>query len=406
MSALKYWVWLAECRGVSNQAVLALLRHFGSPEDVFYADTGEILLTEGITREQAKALEDHKLDKADKILADCQRLGLRILTIQDAEYPGRLQNIYDPPCLLYVKGRLPAIDEEAAVAVVGTRDCTPYGVACAEKLGYGLASGGAVVVSGLAKGIDAAAMSGALQAGYPTVGVLGTGVDVVYPACNKALFAQVEQNGCLLSEFLPGTRAFKWNFPRRNRIISGLSVGVVIVEAPERSGALHTARAALEQSRDLYAVPGNVDLPSFAGSNQLLREGACPVCCGWDVMSEYTSLFPDKIRKVHFRAEGTSPAAEPTPRQTIKKKEPKQPERKKDIDNTPAAAYIDLNTALQGLPEQERAIVSCLTEGEKLVDEVIAATGIPSGQFLRQLTMLELKGLIVRLPGNRLALRK
>ena len=181
---------------------------------------------------------------------------------------------------------------------------------------------------------------------------------------------------------------------------------MVIVEAPEKSGALHTARAALEQSRDLYAVPGNVDLPSFAGSNQLLREGACPVCCGWDVMSEYTSLFPDKIRKVHFRAEGTSPAAEPTPRQTIQKKEPKQPERKKDIDNTPAAAYIDLNTALQGLPEQERAIVSCLTEGEKLVDEVIAATGIPSGQFLRQLTMLELKGLIVRLPGNRLALRK
>ena len=123
-------------------------------------------------------------------------------------------------------------------------------------------------------------------------------------------------------------------------------------------------------------------------------------------MSEYTSLFPDKIREVHFRAEGASPAAEPVPRQTIKKKEPKQPERKKDIDNTPAAAYIDLNTALQGLPEQERAIVSCLTEGEKLVDEVIAATGIPSGQFLRQLTMLELKGLIVRLPGNRLALRK
>ena len=165
MSALKYWLWLTNLRGLGNQARLALLRHFASPEDVFYADKGEILLTEGITREQASLLEDHRLEEADRILADCQRLGIRILTIQDAEYPARLKNIYDPPCLLYVKGRLPAFDEEAAVAVVGTRDCTPYGVACAEKLGYGLTQGGAVVVSGLAKGIDAAATRGALRAG-------------------------------------------------------------------------------------------------------------------------------------------------------------------------------------------------------------------------------------------------
>ena len=245
MSALKYWVWLAECRGVSNQAVLALLRHFGSPEDVFYADTGEILLTEGITREQAKALEDHKLDKADKILADCQQLGLRILTIQDAEYPGRLQNIYDPPCLMYVKGRLPAIDEEAAVAVVGTRDCTPYGVACAEKLGYGLASGGAVVVSGLAKGIDAAASRGALRAGGVTVGVVGNGLDVHYPYESRYLYEDIAAAGALLSEYPPGTEPAGNHFPARNRIISGLSLATLVVEAPERSGALITAETAL-----------------------------------------------------------------------------------------------------------------------------------------------------------------
>ena len=180
MSVLKYWVWLSELRGLGNQTRLALLRHFGTPEDIFFADEGEILLTEGITRAQADTLKNHDLKAADRILADCQRLGLRILTFQDAEYPGRLKNIYDPPCLLYVKGRLPAFDEEVAVAVVGTRDCTPYGENCAEKLGYGLTNGGAIVVSGLAKGIDAAATRGALRAGGITVGVVGNGLDVDY----------------------------------------------------------------------------------------------------------------------------------------------------------------------------------------------------------------------------------
>ena len=173
MSALKYWLWLTELPGLTNQTRLALLRHFPTPEDVYYADPEEVLLTEGITREQAKLLEDKDCSGADRILADCQRLDLDLLTIQDAGYPNRLRNIYDPPCLLYVRGRLPAIDDEASIAVVGTRDCTPYGVSCAEKLGYGLAAGGAVVVSGLARGVDSAALRGALRAGGTVTAVLG-----------------------------------------------------------------------------------------------------------------------------------------------------------------------------------------------------------------------------------------
>ena len=172
MSALKYWLWLTELRGLRNQTRLALLRHFGSPEDIFYADEGEILLTEGITRDQASLLKDHSLDGADQILAECQRLGYQILTLHDAAYPGRLENIYDPPCVLYVRGQMPAFDEECAVAVVGTRDCTPYGVSVAEKFGYGLAAGGALVVSGLARGIDASAHEGALRSGGITAAVL------------------------------------------------------------------------------------------------------------------------------------------------------------------------------------------------------------------------------------------
>lgn len=295
MSALKYWLWLTGLRGLKNQTRLTLLHRFGSPEDVFYADAGEILLTEEITREQAALLEDHNLDAAERIWEDCCRLDLRILTIADAEYPGRLRNIYDPPCLLYAKGRLPALDEEAVVAVVGTRDATPYGVACAEKLGFGLAKGGAVVVSGLARGIDTAATRGALRAGGCTVGVAANGLDICYPRENCYLYEDVAAAGVLLSEYPPGTEPYKTNFPVRNRILSGLSLATLVVEAPERSGALITADTAVEQGRDVFAVPGPIDAPNSAGCNRLLKEGAGLVRDAWDILEEYEARFPDKL---------------------------------------------------------------------------------------------------------------
>ena len=384
MSALKYWVWLAECRGVSNQARLALLRHFGSPEDVFYADAGEILLTEGITREQAKALEDHKLNKADKILADCQRLGLRILTIQDAEYPGRLQNIYDPPCLLYVKGRLPAIDEEAAVAVVGTRDCTPYGVACAEKLGYGLASGGAVVVSGLAKGIDAAASRGALRAGGVTVGVVGNGLDVHYPYESRYLYEDIAAAGALLSEYPPGTEPAGSHFPARNRIISGLSLATLVVEAPERSGALITAETALEQGRDVFAVPGPIDAPASVGCNRLIRDGAGLVSDAWDILREYAGRFPEKLKQEEAREQ---PAV--LGYQARQKSEPK-----------PVPPSLDMKKS--DLTDDQLALLRAMSDEEPaLVDDLIEQTGIPTRRVLSALTLLEMEHMVTQHSGKR-----
>ena len=384
MSALKYWVWLAECRGVSNQARLALLRHFGSPEDVFYADTGEILLTEGLTREQAKALEDHKLDKADKILADCQRLGLRILTIQDAEYPGRLQNIYDPPCLLYVKGRLPAIDETAAVAVVGTRDCTPYGVACAEKLGYGLASGGAVVVSGLAKGIDAAASRGALRAGGVTVGVVGNGLDVHYPYESRYLYEDIAAAGALLSEYPPGTEPAGVHFPARNRIISGLSLATLVVEAPERSGALITAETALEQGRDVFAVPGPIDAPASVGCNRLIRDGAGLVSDAWDILREYAGRFPEKLKQDEAREQPTALGY-----QARQKSEPK-----------PVPPSLDMKKS--DLTDDQLALLRAMSDEEPaLVDDLIEQTGIPTRRVLSALTLLEMEQLVTQHSGKR-----
>ena len=385
MSALKYWVWLSECRGVSNQTRLALLRHFGTPEDVFYADAGEILLTEGITREQAALLENHDLTAADKILADCQRLGLRLLTIQDAEYPGRLANIYDPPVLLYVKGRLPAFDDEAAVAVVGTRDCTPYGIASAEKLGYGLAKGGAVVVSGLAKGIDAAATRGALRAGGITVGVVGNGLDVRYPYESRYLYEDVAAAGVLISEYPPGTEPAGSHFPVRNRIISGLSAATLVVEAPERSGALITAETATEQGRDVFAVPGPIDAPTSVGCNRLIQDGAGLVMDARDILRVYTERFPDRLHPEKGREQPVTLGY-----QARQKTEAK-----------PVPPSLDLSDNGLELTDDQIALLRVLTEEPQLVDDLIELTGIPTRRVLSALTLLEIENLVQQHSGKR-----
>ena len=386
MSVLKHWVWLAELKGLSNQTRLALLRHFGTPEDVFYADAGEILLTEGITREQAALLENHDLTAADKILADCQRLGLRLLTIQDAEYPGRLANIYDPPVLLYVKGRLPAFDDEAAVAVVGTRDCTPYGIASAEKLGYGLAKGGAVVVSGLAKGIDAAATRGALRAGGITVGVVGNGLDVRYPYESRYLYEDVAAAGVLISEYPPGTEPAGSHFPVRNRIISGLSAATLVVEAPERSGALITAGTALEQGRDVFAVPGPIDAPNSVGCNRLIRDGAGLVSEAWDILREYEARFPEKLRQTEQR-----PQPEVTGYQARQRAEAK-----------PVPPAVDPEDPALGLTDDQMVLLRALPAEEPIqVDDLIEQTGIPTRRVLSALTVLEIENLVTQHSGKR-----
>ncbi|MCF2663379.1 DNA-protecting protein DprA [Oscillibacter valericigenes] len=385
MSALKYWLWLTELRGLKNQTRLALLRHFGTPEDVFYADAGEILLTEGMTREQAAILEDHRLDAADRILADCQRLDLRLLTIQDAEYPGRLKNIYDPPCLLYVKGRLPAFDEEVAVAVVGTRDATPYGISSAEKLGYGLARGGAVVVSGLAKGIDAAATRGALRAGGVTVGVAANGLDVRYPWENRYLYEDVAAAGVLLSEYPPGTEPFKTNFPVRNRIISGLSLATLVVEAPERSGALITADTAVEQGRDVFAVPGPIDAPNSVGCNRLIREGAVLTADAWDLLQEYEARFPDKLRREEARKEPEKLGYE-----ARQKEEPR-----------PVPPSLRLSDPAVSLTDDQIALLRALSDEEPIqVDDLIEQTGIPTRRVLSALTLLEIEQYVQQHSGK------
>ena len=265
-------------------------------------------------------------------------------------------------------------------------------------------------------------MSGCLTAGGCAVGVLGCGADVVYPVSNRGLFADTEKNGCLLSEFPPGTPPYKWNFPKRNRIISGLSCGVLVVEAPEVSGSLITARRAADQGRDVFVVPGNIDVPSFMGSNALLREGAIAVSSGWDVVSEYTALFPDKIRKdltpvrmAGYADEVAAVERENSTSETKVAQKTRTPGKKRGsdkkkekitIDNGAKPPYSDGVDPWADLSEEERAVVSLLEAGERLVDDVIAETALPAGKVLAVLTLLEVKGIAARLPGKRVSLKK
>ena len=378
MAALKYWIWLSALPGLTNRSKLQLLEHFSSPEEIYYADA-EAAVTAGLSREQAQRIDDKSLRRTDEILEICGRKELFVLTMDDAAYPVRLRNIFDPPVLLYGRGAMPLFDEEVAVSVVGTRKATPYGIHAAEDLSYQMAREGALVVSGLAKGIDAAAHRGALRAGGFTAAVLGCGVDVVYPESNRRLYEDIAATGVLLSEFAPGSGPEGWRFPVRNRIISGLSVATLVVEAPERSGALITANLALEQGRDVFAVPGPIDAAESVGCHQLIRSGAGLACCAWDILGDYESRYPHKLR----RRDGKLPQMPQGGAEEV------VPETVSAADTVP----VMTREQLLGLTDDQIRVMRALnTQTPLLTDEVAERTELPVRRVLSALTVLEIDG--------------
>ena len=272
MSNLKYWLWLAGRKGLAGQNAMRVLNHFGSPERVYYSDKEEYQLIPGLSAGALSSLEDKSLDGANRILGDCDRLGIRVLTLQDSIYPERLAAIHQPPMVLYLKGRGVSFDEEAAIAIVGTRSATPYGLWAATKLSMDLTASGALIVSGMAEGIDAAALRGALKAGGPVVSVLAGGIDVIYPRENRPLYEDVAAVGTLISEHPPGTAHIGSHFPVRNRIISGLSAGVIAIESKRFGGTMYTVSHALDQNREVFAVPGPIGAEASEGTTVKSRE--------------------------------------------------------------------------------------------------------------------------------------
>ena len=399
---LAHWVWLATRPHVSDLLRRELVDRFGGAEDVYHGEKEDFATLGSLNENVLEALLDKDLSNANRILGRCKEQGIWALTWEDASYPARLRRIEDPPMVLYGLGTLPDLEDVPVIGVVGTRRASAYGLEMAREFGYQIAACGGILVSGLAAGIDGLAMEGALMASKPVVGVLGFGPDHIYPKSNKPLFEAVRRNGCLLSEYPPGIRPDKWTFPRRNRIISGLSLGVLIVEAPEKSGALITAQLAAEQGRDVYCVPGAIRRGNCAGSNALLQSRiASAVTCGYDVLEEYASLFPGKLNREQGMAPvpkaGMNLASQPViPPKNVSKPPKQEPPTKKTIDKRRTETYIDLDKLQPTLTAQEQQLADLLRQGPKATDDVIEESGLPSSQALAVLTMLEVKGIVRR----------
>ena len=389
---LQYWIWLATRKKIGNYKKRLLLDAFGTPEAVYLADKETLQSAVELSATELSSLDDKNLMEAESVLRKCDNKRISVLTFYDAAYPDRLRNISDPPLVLYYEGCIPNVDSYATIGVVGTREASLHGLKHAKELGYQLGRGGAIVVSGSARGIDTKCLEGALSAGNPVISVLGNGTDVVYPKENRMLYEDVRRNGCLITEFPPGTPGWPKNFPVRNRIISGLSVGVVVVEAPVDSGALITARRALDQGRDVFTYPLNVGVDAFRGNVKLLKDGAIPIEDGSDVLKEYVGRFALIQNSAKTNLKNLPPERR------------WQETDKKAVDKQITENYIDLNTILQDVSEDGAKILLSLKDGSKHVDDIVNGTGIPASKVSTAMTILGIKKYVKKLPGQRFEL--
>ena len=399
MANVKYWIWLSTRKGLGPLGALRLLDQFETPEKIYFADPEHYPLVGGLPPYVLSSLQDKDMTDVDKILGDCDRLGLRIMTLQDADYPERLRNISDPPLVLYIRGRMPVFDEEVAIGVVGTRNPTQYGMTMAAKLGYELARGGAVVVSGIAKGLDAAALRGALNAGGTVVSVLGGGTDVYYPRENRYLYEDVAVAGALISEYPPGTENKGAHFPIRNRIISGLSQGVVAVECDERSGTMSTMNRAYDQDRDLFAVPGPVGAPKSKGPNYLIQHGAKLVRCGEDILMEYRSRYPTKVGdSPELVGKAQEQRMKEAAKGWVEESQAPMPEKKPPADGR---ELVRREEEQSRFTDDELAVLRALGDKQRSTDELVELTQIPVRRVTTALTMLQVNGAVQEGTGRR-----
>ena len=397
MSAIEYWLWLSTSAKLSPRAKAVLLKHYGSPEAMYEAPKGEITRLLGRRSEGAEDLEKRDLSSALRTIDKCKMQNVEVVSVEDPCYPVRLKNIYAPPPVIYVKGRLPKIDEEPAIAVIGTRNASPYGIKMGRKLGFEIAKCGGVVVSGLTKGIDAAGAEGTLIAEGKCVGVLG----VPHEHAHGKMAEELAVRGALVSEYPPGAGVHRQFFRARNRIAAGLSVGVVVVEAPFKSGTRLFVDEAVEQGKEIFAVPGNADSENCAGTNAMLKDGAKPVTEGWDVMCEFAKLYPDKIKRSDERIPWSSVKSEQS--ESVKT-EKTHKATKKVIDKPDTAEYIDLKTQLESLSQSQLSIVSAMDREAMQVDEIIERTGLSPAKVLADLTLLQLMGCVSQQSGKRFTL--
>lgn len=413
-SRLSY-VWLAQRNGLGAGTAAELLRAFGSPEAVYAADRAALTASAcSLRKAQVDTLCDKNTDEAARIIEQCTRAGIQILTIGDSAYPDRLRAIADPPLVLYVRGSWPDFDVTPAVSVVGTRKATPYGLHTAEEIGAALARAGMITVSGMALGADGAAHRGALRAGGLTVAVLAGGVDVCYPPQHRSLMGDILLSGAVVSEYPPGTEPRGTHYHNRNRIISGLSVASVIVEAADyRSGALITARHALDQGRDVYAVPGALDAPQSRACNELIEKGeAALLRSPQALVRTYLGLLPDRTVEQQARrafqrqtGERSAPAAR-SAWDEIRRREEQAEQRAKQAEKTEKPSAAAAAALPAHLSDAERQIAELVQQGVGTAEELIERCGLPAPRVMSLVTMLEMDGVLRREKGRLVLGRK
>ena len=353
---LYFWIALSTAPNVGAKRMVSLVQHFGSPQRVLEASAREICKVEEvgeITASSIKGQVDYK--ESEKQVKIFEKSGCGWIAFTDSDYPTRLKQISDPPPFIFVKGWLTEADE-LALALVGSRQATDYGKTITQKITTELAAKGITIVSGLATGIDSYAHQAALEAGGRTVAVLGCGLDIIYPSENKILAKKIEAQGALISEFLFGTEPIAENFPKRNRIISGLSLGVIVVEAPAKSGALLTAQCALEQNREVFAVPGNLGKKTSEGANNLIKQGAKLITKAEDILEE--------------------------------------------LNLSTTVAVKEFKKTLPELAEQEKAIYQVLSAEPIHIDKLAQESNLSIPETLTGLLNLELQGLARQLSGK------
>lgn len=364
-----YTVWLSTLFGVGKITVKGLFERFGTAENIYNLTSSEIEEMEFLNKNQKLALKNKNLDYANAIIEDCENEQIEIIGFNDEAYPKSLKNIADPPVVLYKKGIDFDFNNTAMVGIVGTRRASVYGDKCATMYAYDLSKANIVVVSGMAMGIDASAHKGALKAGAVTVAVLGTGVDICYPLENKDIYEYLCKYGVVISEYPPKTSAYPKHFPQRNRIISGISQALLVVEAGLRSGALITADFANEQGKSVYAIPNSILNKTSTGTNNIIKEFA------------YLTNTPNDIIEYFYG------------RYDVGEK------------NTSEVADEEFMKIIENLSTEEKIVAKALSDAPKYIDTLVRETNYPAGKISAIMTMLEIKGIARSHPGNSYSLK-
>ncbi len=407
-----YWIWLARACGVASKNFVRLIERFETPFDIYSLGEDQIEYIEGIGEQLKVKLSDKDLEESYSVLKFCKKNRVDVICYSDKRYPSSLRRLEDPPAVLFCRGKLPDFNTRLCIAVVGTRKMSEYGKQAAYKIAYEMAAANAVVVSGMALGIDGVASGGTIAAGGDTVAVLGCGIDVVYPKQHARLYEKIIRTGAVITEFMPSTPPEKYNFPIRNRIISGLCQGTLVVEGDRRSGALITARSAIAQGREVFALPGKVNESNSEGPNELIRDGAYVALGSDDIIRHYDFLYHDVINYRGLKkAKNSSEIDEEFLEEldicarSYKKHEIERDasapvkEDKEETSKSEEKPTVS-EDMLAGLDESVRKIFSSMPHDVPVSPDSLVEEGFSAPDVVTSLTMLELCGLVSSLPGG------